>query len=135
MSEQFAFSFDLPPLAALDVSSLCDADEQAVARALRWGRERARQVPDLAREAGIPSRRVQEIVLHLLLRHQWPIGTAMSAPFGNYLIDSTRELEETVSLLRTRGISTLARAAALKKMSLKRYLNEVQTYLQLDEQP
>lgn len=131
MASQLALNFDLPH-AALDVSSLCDADEQAVARALRWGRARARQVPDIAREARVHSRRVQDLVLHLLLEHHWPIGTAMSEPYGNYLIDSAAELEETVALLRTRGISTLARAAALQRMSLKLYLVEVQTQLGLD---
>lgn len=118
---------------ALDAASLCDADELAVARALRWGRERARRISDLAAEIGIPSRRVQELVQHLLLRHHWPIGTAMSEPYGNYLIDSRAELEETVALLRTRGISNLVRAAALKQMSLESYLRHVQTDLLTEE--
>lgn len=128
---QLALDFSLTP-PALDIDSLCEGDERAVARALRWGRAHARQVAEIAREAGVPERRAQELVQHLLLDHHWPIGTAMSAPFGNYLIDSAAELEETVALLRTRGISSLARAAALRRQSLQRYLAEVQTALALD---
>lgn len=134
MSGQLALPFGQVPSPRLDISSLCDGDERAMAAALCWGRERARQVGEIAREAGVPGRRVQELVAHLLLEHQWPIGTAMSEPFGNYLIDNSRELEETVALLRTRGISSLARAAALRKTSLNRYLDEVQTQLKLDGQ-
>lgn len=134
MSGQLALPFGEAPLPALDLSALCDGDERAVAAALRYGREQARQVGEIAREARVPSRRVQELVSHLLLEHQWPIGTAMAEPYGNYLIDSTEELAETVALLRMRGISSLARAAALRKMSLKRYLDEVQTQLKLDGQ-
>lgn len=119
-----------PP--ALDIGSLCDAEERAVAQALRWGRAHARRVAEIAADAGVPERRAQEFMQHLLHEHHWPIGTAMAAPFGNYLIDSPAELEETVALLRTRGISSLSRAAALRRMSLKRYLAEVQTALELE---
>lgn len=128
---QLALDF-ASPQSALDVASLCDDDERAVAQALRWGRARARQVADIARDARVPERRAQELMQHLLLAHHWPIGTAMSRPHGNYLIDSTAELEETVALLRTRGISMLARAAALRHVSLERELAEVQTQINLD---
>lgn len=128
MAAQFALAFGLAR-PRLDPASLCDADEAAVARALRWGRMQARQVADLAAEAGLPGRRCQDVIQHLLLDHQWPIGTAMAEPFGNYLIDSAEELEQTVGLLRTRGISNLARAAALKRMTLDQYIRAVQTEL------
>ncbi len=104
-------------------------EERAVAQALRRGRANARKVREIAAEAGIPNRRAQEIVQQLLHEHGWPIGTAMEAPHGNYLIDSATELAATVDLLTRRGISNLARAAALKRMSLRRYINSVQTDL------
>lgn len=126
--DQLAFPLDVPR-PALDLGSLCDAEEMRVARTLLWGRAHALQVPAIAAAGGVPARRAQEIIEHLLHAHQWPIGTAMSRPFGNYLIDSPADLEETVVLLRTRAISTLARAAALKRMSLARYLAEVQHHL------
>lgn len=119
------------PLAAprpvLDLGALCDAEEVRVARVLKWGRSSARQVPEIAAAAGTGGRRVQEVIEHLLHAHGWPVGTAMRAPFGNYLIEEPGELAETVALLRMRGLSSLTRAAALRRMSLARYLAEVQT--------
>ncbi len=56
----------------------------------------------------------------------------MSEPFGNYLIDSDAELEQTAELLRTRGISNLARAAALRRMSLRQFIEHVQHRLELE---
>lgn len=111
-----------------------DAEERAVAAALRWGRAGARQVREIAAAAGLGGRRAQEVIEQLIHRHGWPIGTSMAAPFGNYLIDSARDLEATELLLRTRGISNLARAAALRRMSVRRYLRQVQTDLDAEAQ-
>lgn len=106
-------------------------EERAVFYALRSGAENARQIKDLAEETGIPGRQVQSIVETLILEYSIPIGTSMRRPYGNYLIDSAEDLENTVELLRTRGISNLVRAAALKNMSLRQYLEEVQVELEL----
>ncbi|HET7273831.1 MAG TPA: hypothetical protein VFI91_01540 [Longimicrobiaceae bacterium] len=114
---------------ALDSAALCAEEEQAVAGALRWGRANARQITTIAGEVGFGGRKVQELIEHLIHAHQWPIGTAMSPPFGAYLIDSASDLEATEALLRRRGISSLARAAALRRMSLSQYLRSVQTDL------
>jgi hypothetical protein len=113
---------------ALDFAGLSD-DELAVGRALRWGRASARQVREVAAETGIPARRVQDLIDELIHAHGWPIGTSMREPFGNYLIDSAADLEATVALLRTRGISNLVRAAALRRMPLQRLIAEIQTDL------
>lgn len=127
---QFALFLDASrPVLALD--ALCSDEERAVARALRWGRAAARQVGDIAADAGIPGRRVQEIAQHLLHEHHWPIGTSMSEPHGNYLIDSAEELAQTVALLRTRGISNLQRAAALQRMTFDEFLKTLQRELEL----
>lgn len=117
--------FDVPR-PELDPDGLCDAEDRAVLRALRWGRQQARQIPEIAAEAGVTGRRAQTIIQHLLLDHHVPIGTSMGEPAGNYLIEDEQDLSATVELLRRRGISNLVRAAALKKMTLRRYLETVQ---------
>jgi hypothetical protein len=132
MDRQLALVLDGRPR-PVDFSTLCDAEEMAVAQALRWGRECARQIPELATITGIHPRRVQEIVHHLVHRHHLPIGTAMSEPAGNYLIDTLEDLEHTVALLRMRGISNLARAAALKGMTVERFLRLIQTELPVED--
>lgn len=116
----------------LDWSAL-DAEEHSVACALRWGRPNARQVREIAEEAGIGGRRVQEVIEQLIYRHGWPVGSSMAQPFGNYLIDSAAELDATETLLRTRGVSSLRRAAALRRMSVRRYFAAVQTDLETEE--
>lgn len=130
MDPQLAIAFDQRP--ALDLGSLCSEAEVAVARALRWGRAEARQIAELAAVTGISERDVQHVVQHLLMDHHWPIGTAMSEPHGNYLIDRLEELEHTVALLRTRGLTSLARAAALKRMTLAQYIRLVQCDLETE---
>ncbi|HEX6038953.1 hypothetical protein [Longimicrobium sp.] len=106
-----------------------DPEELAVARVLRWGRAGALQVKEVAAAAGLPVRRTQKVVHRLLHERHWPIGTSMAEPFGNYLIDSADELEDTVELLRARGLSELTRAAALRKMTINAYLAAVQAEL------
>jgi hypothetical protein len=115
----------------LDLAGL-GADEMAVISALSWGAGSARKVSEIAAAAGVPSRRVQEILHRLLHERGLPIGTSMTEPFGNYLIDTAEELERTVELLRRRGISNLARAAALSHMSVRRYLDLVQRRLPIE---
>lgn len=115
----------------LDPRQLCSDEERAVAAALQWGRAGARQVGAIAAEADVPARKTQTLIEHLILDHRWPIGTSMGQPAGNYLIDTAEDLEATVALLRTRGISTLQRAAALKRMTLEEFLRHVQTTLDL----
>lgn len=107
-------------------------EERAVFYALRLGAAHARQIRDLADETGIPGRQVQAIVERLILEYQVPVGTSMRRPYGNYLIDQPEDLKATVELLRVRGISNLVRAAALKRMTLRQYLQEVQAELELE---
>lgn len=133
MDAQLGFPLDAPLPAPLSLADLGE-EERAVARVLRRGRANARRISEIAAAAGLGSRRAQEIVQRLLHDHGWPIGTAMQEPFGNYLIDSPEELQSTVELLRSRGISNLARAAALQRTSLSRYLAAVQRELPSGEQ-
>lgn len=106
-----------------------DEEELAVAGALRWGRANARKVPEIAKLTGLSVRRTQLVIRRLVETRWWPIGTSMRHPFGNYLIDDASELASTERLLRDHGISTLQRAAALRRMSLSRYIHQVQTDL------
>lgn len=130
MDRQLAFPLELPR-PALGLAAMCSDEERLVASLLRWGREGAMQISEISELAGIPARRVQELIEHLIHEHQVPVGTAMSRPFGNYLIDDPEDLAATDALLRMRGISNLKRAAALRQMSFRRYLAEVQ--LELDQ--
>lgn len=130
MDSQIALSFPsgsvVPPL-----PFSASREERAVYETLRAGAEQALQVPELAKRTGIPARQVQSIVEKLILEYSIPIGTSMRPPYGNFLIESPEDLEATVELLQTRGISNLVRAAALKKMTLRQYLEEVQVELEL----
>lgn len=114
-----------PKLPLAELSS----EEQAVVAALEWGRENARLIPEAAAAAGLPPRRYQRTVEHLVHVHGIPIGTAMGPPHGNYLVDDPEELARVEELLRRRGISLIARAAALRRFGLRRYLSEIQTAL------
>lgn len=119
-------------LPEVDPEDLCTDEERAVMAALPRGRDNAEQVPVLAEEVGLTGRRLQAVIAHLLEAHRVPIGTAMSAPYGAYIIIDPDELGETVRLLRCRGLANLQRAACLRAMSLDRYLAEVQTELRMD---
>lgn len=132
MDSQFALFLDTTR-PELDLAELCSEEERAVAGSLRWGSAAARQVPEIAAAADLPARQVQRIIRHLVDDHGWPIGTSMAEPFGNYLIDSAGELDQTVALLRSRGISILARAAALNRTSLRRFLEQVQAELDMED--
>lgn len=118
-----------PPRPDIDPASLCDDEERRVLATLLWGKENAQKVDELAKEARVHPRKFQEIIQHLIRKHQVPVGTSMGEPYGNYLIDSDEDLEATHQLLRTRGISILVTCAALKKMHVRRYLELVQANL------
>lgn len=130
MDSQLGFILDTTR-PELNLAELCCDEERAVARAIRWGASYARQVPDIAHHAGLKPRKAQAIIKHLVDDHAWPIGTSMREPFGNYLIDSATELEQTSALLRVRGISMLARAAKLNRTSLRLVLERLQAELDL----
>lgn len=131
MSEKSQLDLTLPPPRAPIPWAALNAEETAVANALRWGRRGARQVRDLARDAGIPSRRLQDVIERLVCEHKVPVGTSMTEPYGNYLIDNPTELNATVNLLQMRGVSSLQRAAALRGISTRQMIAQVQVDLNL----
>jgi hypothetical protein len=107
-------------------------EERKVYRALGYGAENARQIPALASATGIGGRQVQSLVESLILDHHVPVGTSMSKPYGNYIIDTSEDLRATVQLLRDRGISNLVRAASLLGLEVKLYLARVQTEMEIE---
>jgi len=78
----------------------------------RRGKAAAIPVPDLAVEAGMDERRVQQVVKHLVEEHQAPVGTATTAPCGYYWIVTDEERREVRNSLVRRAVSTLRRARA-----------------------
>lgn len=115
----------------IDVTALCSTEERAVASLLntREGADAAIQVKDAARAVGLPPRRVQAIVEHLVKDHRAPIGTSMRAPYGWYLVATPEEHEQVVGLHRARAMSELQRMAAHDKRAALDLMREIQTEL------
>ena len=125
-TDQFTIDFTDPisrPAAPLDVihGDGMTMDEAAVLRVLRGhvGREAAIQVEAIAAETGVSGRKVQQIVRHLIEHHGQLIGTASSAPYGNYIMSDPDEIDEVVRSLRHRGIAVLVRASIISKTSVE----------------
>lgn len=113
--------------------ALCDTDERAVAGILNQcvGEGWAMQVADVARATGIPARRCQSIVRHLIVDHGAPIGTSMRAPFGWYLAETPAEMDRVVELHRSRALSELTTMARLRGTCLRGILSQIQTELEV----
>jgi len=107
-------------------------DERAVADVLnqRVGADQAVQVKAMAAAVGIPPRRVQSIVQHLIHKHDAPIGTRMSAPYGWYLAETQAELDQVVALHKARAMKELATMARLKRTKINAVLRQIQTELE-----
>jgi len=123
---QLAFPMGRP---VIDTEGL-SPEQRDVFEALAWGRANARRIDQLAAMTGLSGRKVQAIAQTLRELYAVPIGTSMSAPFGCYLVDDPNELAACYRLFRARGLSNLKQAAALRHMSLRAYLKEVQTEIE-----
>jgi predicted transcriptional regulator len=106
-ADQIGFDFDLA------------SEERIVLDLIRTGRDNARRVDDIAAAANFARRHIEEIVKHLIEDHCYCIGTGTKEPFGYYMITDPAEIENVYASLRRRGISTLYRAARLKKISVQ----------------
>lgn len=102
------------------------ADCGAVVDSLRWGRENALHIGMLARLTGINKRRVQEIIKHLIEVHEMQIGTGSS---GVFFINTAQEEAEVLALHKGRALSELTRMAKLRRIGLRRQLEELQRSL------
>ena len=98
-------------------SQALSTDELAVLGVLRRhrGRESAIGLDTVAGLAGISERTVQYVVVQLIEQHGQPIGSAVSAPMGYYLIETPDELAESLSQLVHRLTALARRIAALKQ--------------------
>ena len=102
----------------IDFCKEMTGEELRILRNLKPGRQNATPVPVLARLVGVPERRLQQIVRHLISDHGKLIGSVTSPPTGYYLITCEREVQEVCSRLRHRAISILHRVAKLRKTSV-----------------
>ena len=91
--------------------------EQAVWMALDRHRGRAQAVglDVMAILTGISERHVQHAISSLIERHGCPIGSAVRAPMGYFIIQTEDELAESVSQLLHRLTALARRIAALKR--------------------
>jgi hypothetical protein len=119
-----AQAFSLQPSASTPALS---PDERAVLDVLvRYrGRQEAVGLEIVAGIAGISERKVQEIVVHLIERHGWPIGSAVKSPMGYFLIENEEELAESLSQLVHRLTALARRIAALKHSTLPIVLHQL----------
>lgn len=120
--------FDPP---RIPLGELCDTDEIAVAATLNQciGAARAIQVNALASSIGIPSRKCQSIVRHLIVEHGAPIGTSMREPYGWYLAETEAEMDDVIALHRSRALAELETMAKLRKTTVRAVLARIQTEL------
>jgi predicted transcriptional regulator len=114
-NSQIGFDFDAAELTH---------DERLILSLISSGRENARKNDSIAAASGLHWRRVQMIIKHLIEDHNYFIGSSVGNPAGYYMITDEAEINEVYQSLRHRGISTLFRAARLKKISVEAVFNQ-----------
>lgn len=97
------------------------------------GRDRAVGLEIVASLSGLSERVVQYVVVELIERHDFPIGSAVKEPMGYYLIQTDEELAESLSQLTHRLTALARRIAALKRTTTPIVL--LQIALELDDPP
>jgi hypothetical protein len=113
VSEQLAF----------DLTTKGSRDRVAIAKVLliirqRIGRENALSMHAIASATGVRPRDVQAIVKFLVEERSVAIGSAVSEPFGYYMIRSEQELRLNFQHFVRRGVSNLKHARAYNKASI-----------------
>ena len=110
-----------------------DSDELSVYGIIRVraGRERAVSVEEISRLSGVAPRQVRDIVKGLIERHRVRIGSALKKPAGYYMIETREEAEQNELTLRRLGLSVLSRAAAIRKLTVREYVRQLQTELEV----
>jgi hypothetical protein len=112
VTDQLGINFDL------------SRDEQAVLDLIERGRDKARSVRFIASMTGLNERKVRAVVRLLIDGHGACIGSSVGRPPGYYIITDPDEIERHYKELRHRGISILARAAKLKKISINKVFGQ-----------
>lgn len=102
-----------------DAALALTPDEGAVLTVLlrHRGRGRAVGLEIVAGRSGLSERAVQSIVVELIERHHFPIGSAVKKPMGYFLIETDAELAESLSQLVHRITALARRIAALKRVT------------------
>jgi len=110
-----------------------DTESQQVLHLIRErvGRQSAISVGLISETTGIPPRTVRAITKNLIERHRIRIGSSLGNPPGYYIIETQEEAEQNERTLRKLGISILVRAAALKKITVREYMRQLQGELPL----
>lgn len=125
---QSGFDFPADPLSQVDPASL-DEEGRRVFDVLPVGKANAAKVPAMADRLGMSVRQFRGVTARLVKDHGVPIGTSNQKPFGNYLIDSSSDLDSTVKSLTSGAMELLKRAAALRKCTEAALIAEIQTEL------
>ncbi len=93
--------------------------EQAILSLLQKGRRNAQSVKFLAGQTGLSETEVREKIRHLIMVHDVLIASTVQKPAGFYIPETPEEIDQATRSLRHRGISILARAAKLQRLSLE----------------
>jgi len=116
--------------------SRMDAAERAVFNAL-WpcfvGRARAIARVNLVEHTGLPDREVREALKSLAENHGVPIGSAVSPPSGYFIINTRAEAADVYRTLRSYGLSSLQRAAAIRAIVATEDLRRIQSELPFNQ--
>ena len=98
------------------------------------GRDAAISAPQFAAAAGIPERRLRDVLRHLVIAHQVPMGSSPGTPAGYYLIVSDDERIRTRESLFGRALRILQRARAYDRSGYaSRLCGQMEIELQEDE--
>ena len=111
--QQLALDWD-KPAAVRPCGLALSAEEQRVLSVLERhrGREAAISSPQLAAAAGVSERRLRDLLRHLVLEHQVPLGSSSGRPAGYWLIASDEERVQTRDSLLRRGLKNIQRSRA-----------------------
>lgn len=103
-------------------------DEKRVWGVLQNHRGRASAITgeELARQVGLHWRLCREVMKSLIETHHCRIGSAPGRPPGYFIIETPEEAEATYETLKGQGLSTLKRAAVIRRVSLRELFGQLQ---------
>lgn len=93
------------------------------------GRASAITGEELAKQADLPWRWCREVMKSLIETHHCRIGSAPGRPPGYFIIETPEEAEATYETLKGQALSTLKRAAVIRKVSLRELFGQLQMEL------
>ncbi len=105
--------------------------EQQILSLLQKGRQNALSVKRMVEQTGLREDALRQKVRHLIDAHDILICSVVMKPAGYFYPVSAIEIEQGTKSLRHRGLSILARAAKLQKISIVEIFN--QTLLEFED--